>query len=113
MVREIMATQPDPLLREKTALATDFERATVREISFAEAQNLILANEWLGNMGTTEFSLRPVLRSVPCRGGLFRAYSGHKCRSIPLRSRACREGCYLMQGSLRPLGTSSFGVIPD
>ena len=48
--------ESDPLVVEKRALASDFSNAVVREISYAEAQNLILANEWLGNMGTTEFS---------------------------------------------------------
>jgi hypothetical protein len=56
VIRERMANQPDPKLKEKRALAADFHNAIVREISYDEAQNLILANEWLGNMGTTEFS---------------------------------------------------------
>jgi hypothetical protein len=56
VIREHMAEQPDPLLKEKKALAEDFASAVVREISYAEARNVILANEWLGNLGTTEFS---------------------------------------------------------
>jgi len=48
--------QPDPLLSAKKALAADFSSATVREISYDEAKNVILANEWLGNVVTTEFS---------------------------------------------------------
>jgi hypothetical protein len=56
VIRERMADHPDPKLKEKRALAADFNNAIVREISYDEAQNLILANEWLGNMGTTEFS---------------------------------------------------------
>lgn len=56
IVREMMAEQPDPLFIEKRALASDFSNAVVREISYDDARNVILANEWLGNMGTTEFS---------------------------------------------------------
>lgn len=57
VIRERMADEEsDPLVVEKRALASDFSNAIVREISYADAQNLILANEWLGNMGTTEFS---------------------------------------------------------
>jgi hypothetical protein len=56
VIRERMAQQPEPDLEEKRRLATDFKNAVVREISYEEAKNLILANEWLGNMGTTEFS---------------------------------------------------------
>lgn len=56
VIRERMAEQPEPDLEEKRRLAADFKNAVVREISYDEARNLILANEWLGNMGTTEFS---------------------------------------------------------
>jgi len=56
VIRERLAEQPEPNLEEKRRLAADFKNAVVREISYDEARNLILANEWLGNMGTTEFS---------------------------------------------------------
>ncbi len=56
IVREMMAEQPDPLLKEKKALAADFKNATVREISLAEARNLVVASEWLGNLGSSEFA---------------------------------------------------------
>jgi len=56
VIRERMAKQPDPLLAEKRTLSADFEHAAVREVSYDTARNLIVANEWLGNMGTTEFS---------------------------------------------------------
>jgi hypothetical protein len=56
VIRELMAEQPEPDITEKRKLAADFKNAVVREISYEEAKNLILANEWLGNMGTTEFS---------------------------------------------------------
>jgi hypothetical protein len=55
IVRELMAEQPDPLLSEKKALAADFKNASLREISLADARNLIVAQEWLGNLpGGTE-----------------------------------------------------------
>jgi hypothetical protein len=56
IVREMMAEQPDPLLSEKKALAADFKNATVREISLSEARNLVVASEWLGNLGSSEFA---------------------------------------------------------
>ena len=52
--RERMAKEADPLLPEKQALAKDFTHANVREISLADARNLIVANEWLGNLGSAE-----------------------------------------------------------
>ena len=54
VIRERMAEQPDPLLAKKLALAADFKNAFVREISLADARNLIVAQEWLGNLGSTE-----------------------------------------------------------
>jgi hypothetical protein len=56
IVREMMAKQPDPLLGEKKALAADFKNATVREISLAEARNVIVAHEFLGTLGSVEHS---------------------------------------------------------
>jgi hypothetical protein len=56
LIREHMATQPETDLEEKKRLAADFKNATVREITYDEAKNVILANEWLGNMGTTEWT---------------------------------------------------------
>ena len=56
MVREMMAEQPDPLLADKKALAADFKNATVREISLAEARNVIVAHEWLGSLGSPEYA---------------------------------------------------------
>jgi len=56
VVREMMAEQPEVDLEEKRRLAKDFTHATVREISYAEAKDLILANEWLGSMGSTEWA---------------------------------------------------------
>lgn len=56
LIREHMATQPEADLEEKMRLAADFKNATVREITYSEAKNVILANEWLGNLGTTEWA---------------------------------------------------------
>jgi len=56
VIRERMAEEPDSLLAEKQALAADFKNATVREISLAEARNVIVAHEWLGSLGSTEFA---------------------------------------------------------
>lgn len=56
VIRERMAEQPDPLLPEKKALAGDFKNASVREISLAEARNVVITQEWLGNLGSSEFA---------------------------------------------------------
>jgi hypothetical protein len=56
IIREHHALEPDPLLADKLCLARSFEHATVREIPNTVAKELILKYEWLGNMGTTEYS---------------------------------------------------------
>jgi hypothetical protein len=56
LIREHLATQPEADLEAKMRLAADFKNATVREISYDEAKNVITANEWLGNLGTTEWA---------------------------------------------------------
>jgi hypothetical protein len=72
LIREHMASQPEPDLEEKRKLAADFKHAVVREISYDEAKNLILANEYLASMGTAEFSfalsLGEYLAGVVCFG---------------------------------------------
>lgn len=56
VIRERMAEQPDPLLAEKMALATDFKNACVREISLEDARNVITGHEYLGTLGSAEFA---------------------------------------------------------
>jgi hypothetical protein len=56
VIRERLAEQPEPDLEEKRRLAADFKHAVVREISYDEAKNLIVGSEWLGNLGTTQWS---------------------------------------------------------
>jgi hypothetical protein len=56
VIREYMATQPEADITEKRRLAANLKSAVVRQISYVEAKNVILGNEWLGNMGTTEFA---------------------------------------------------------
>jgi hypothetical protein len=50
LVREQRAKLPDPLLEDKIKAAADFKNASVREISYDVAKNVILANEYLGTM---------------------------------------------------------------
>jgi hypothetical protein len=50
LVRERRAKLPDPLLEEKEKLAADFKNATVKQIPYSTAKNVILANEYLGTM---------------------------------------------------------------
>ena len=52
LVREHRAKLPDPLLEEKRKLASDFTHARVEQISYDTAKNVILANEYLGSMGS-------------------------------------------------------------
>jgi hypothetical protein len=56
LIRERHATEHDPLLAEKLALATTMKNARVREIPKSEAKKIILKYEWLGNMGTTDYA---------------------------------------------------------
>jgi hypothetical protein len=56
VIRERMAEQPDPLLAEKLALATDFKNASVREISLEDARNVLMGHEYLGTLGSAEFA---------------------------------------------------------
>jgi len=72
IVREQHAQEPDPLLEEKMAFAQSFDSASVREITNAEAKTVIKKYEWLGNMGTTDYSFGlffgPHLAGVECFG---------------------------------------------
>jgi hypothetical protein len=56
VIRERMAEEPDPLLAEKIALATNFKNASVQEVSLAEARNLVVPFEWLACLGSSEFA---------------------------------------------------------
>ena len=65
LVRERRAKLPDPRLQEKKKLAADFKNATVKQIPYNTAKNVILANEYLGTMpgGVTNSWLRRSSRS--------------------------------------------------
>jgi hypothetical protein len=54
VIRERMAEEPDPLLSKKLKLARDFTKASVREISLADARNVVLSLEYLGSLGSPE-----------------------------------------------------------
>jgi len=56
VVREQMAGQTEPDLEEKRKLAGDLKNAVVREISYEQARQVVLSNEYLASMGTTEFA---------------------------------------------------------
>lgn len=74
LVREHRATLPDPLLKEKRKLAADFTHARVEQISYDTAKNVVLANEYLGSMGSVShcFGLYfgEYLGSVVCFGSV-------------------------------------------
>jgi len=98
IVREMMAEQPDPLLGEKKALAADFRNATVREISLSEARNLVVASEWLGNLGSSEFAFGlffgEYLAGVVCFGST----AGTKVRASVLGSEHSNKVITLTRG---------------
>ena len=56
VIKESLVLLPEPDIDEKKRLAADFTTASVREITFKQARDVILKFEWLGNMGTTRFS---------------------------------------------------------
>ena len=56
VIRERMAQEPDPLLAQKQVLARDFRNASVREISLADARNVVVGHEYLGSLGSAEFA---------------------------------------------------------
>src|SRR5437868_4197316 len=56
LIRDQQALSADPLIAEKMVLAASFTDASVREIDYKTAKSLIQRYEWLGNMGTTDYS---------------------------------------------------------
>jgi hypothetical protein len=70
VIRERMAEQPDPLLNEKKALATDFSNASVREITFEQARDVILTYESMNSSTKHSFGLffGQYLAGVVCFG---------------------------------------------
>jgi hypothetical protein len=58
VVREQMALLPEPDLAEKREAAASLNNASVREITYKEAENLIISNEYLGTMNaSTKYSV--------------------------------------------------------
>jgi len=102
VIRERMAKEPDPLLAEKEALAKDFTNASVREISLADARNLIVANEWLGNLGSVEHAwglfFGEYLAGVVCFGST----AGTKVRSSVCGAEHADKVVTLVRGCCLP-----------
>jgi ParB-like nuclease domain len=64
VVREMMAKLPDDDIEEKRRLASNLKNAIVREISFNEAKQVILANEYLAKMNSgTLYSVGLIFRN--------------------------------------------------
>jgi hypothetical protein len=70
VIRESLAEQPDPLLKEKKALAIDFRQAVVREITFEQARDVILTYESMNSSTKHSFGLffGQYLAGVVCFG---------------------------------------------
>ena len=102
VIRERMAKEADPLLAEKEALAKDFTNAIVREISLADARNLIVANEWLGNLGSAEHAwglfFGEYLAGVVCFGST----AGTKVRSSVCGAEHADKVVTLVRGCCLP-----------
>jgi len=128
IVREMMAEQPDPLLSEKKAVATDFKKATVREISLAQARDLIVASEFLGNLGSSEFAfglfLGKYLAGVACFGSTAGTNvkasvcgSEHADKVITLTRGCClhwahpHSGSFLVSAACREMTRKGFHVV--
>jgi hypothetical protein len=87
-----MAEEPDPLLAKKLSLAADFKNATVREISLEDARNLIVAQEWLGSLGSTEHAFGLFFWRAPRGLCLFWQHGWNQGQSIRVRIRARKQG---------------------
>ncbi|MBZ5598468.1 MAG: hypothetical protein LAO03_22180 [Acidobacteriia bacterium] len=128
VIRERMAEEPDPLLAEKRALATDFKNASVREISLADAKNVIVAQEWLGTLGSPEHAFGLFfgdhIAGVACFGNTagtnVRASvcgSEHEDKVISLTRGCClhwahpHSGSFLVSSACREMTKKGFHVI--
>jgi hypothetical protein len=56
LIRESHALEHDSQIEDKRTLARSLKNAWVREISKADARDIILKYEWLGNMGVTDYT---------------------------------------------------------
>jgi hypothetical protein len=128
VIRERMADQPEPDLEEKRKLAADFRHAIVREISYDEARNVVLSNEYLGSMGTSEWNwglfFGSYLAGVCCFGrtaGTRVAESvcgaEHAHRVVSLVRGAClhwshpHSGSFLVSAACREISKKGFHVV--
>lgn len=102
LVREHRATLPDPSLEEKRKLAVDFTQARVEQISYDTAKNVILANEYLGSMGSVShcFGLYfgEYLGSVVCFGSV----SGTKVAASVCGPEYAGKATVLVRGATEP-----------
>jgi len=128
IVREMMAEQPDPLLKEKKALAADFKNATVREVSLVDARNVIVAHEFLGTLGSAEHSYALFfgkhIAGVVCFGTTAGTNvkssvcgSEHADKAISLTRGCClhwshpHSGSFLVSAACREMAKKGFHVI--
>jgi hypothetical protein len=128
VIRERMAEQPDRLLHEKQALAADFENSTVREISLAEARNLVVASEWLGNLGSAEFAFGLFFGAYLAGVACFGSTAGTKVRSsvcgaehadrVTTLTRGCclnwshpHSGSFLVSAACREMTKKGYHVV--
>ena len=128
IVREMMAEQPDPLLGEKKALAADFKNATVREISLADARSVIVANEFLGTLGSAEHAFGLFVGEHLAGCVCFGSTAGTKVRSsvcgsehadkVTTLTRGCclhwthpHSGSFLVSAACREMTKKGFHVV--
>jgi hypothetical protein len=128
VIRERMAEQPDPLLSEKMALAADFKNATVREISLAEARNLVIAFEWLASLGSSEHAFGLFFGEYLAGCVCFGSTAGTKVRSsvcgadhadrVTTLTRGCclnwshpHSGSFLVSAACREMTKKGYHVV--
>lgn len=102
LVRQQRAKLPDPLLEEKRKAAADFSNARVEQISYDVAKNVVLANEYLGSMGSAShcFGLYfgDHLASVVCFGSV----AGTKVAASVCGSEYAKRVTVLVRGATEP-----------
>ena len=109
IIRETAPPEPDEDV--KRALAQDFTHATVREIDYATAKQLVMRYEWLHSMGSTRWSFGifwgDYLGGVCCYGATAGTRVAESIAGIENADRVCTlvRGCCL---PWTPSGSASY-----
>jgi hypothetical protein len=108
-IRETAVPEPDEVIKRE--LAKDFSHASVREVDYATAKELILRYEWLRSMGSTRWSFGIFfgehLGGVCCYGSTVGTRVPESIAGIENAERVCTlvRGCCL---PWTPTGSASY-----